>query len=59
MPNFSSLLNHRVFDISTIQRMMESYYPGYKRVKKEIHRALPDILESLENFKQCKELLKL
>jgi len=58
MLELTKLIGYRIFDVSTIQRMMESWYPGYKRVKKEIHRALPDILESLENAKQCRELLK-
>ncbi len=48
MPRFAAFLSHRCFDVSTL-KMAERDWAGEKFKKAEAHRALPDILESLEH----------
>lgn len=47
MPRFAKCLSHRVFDVSTLKLAAQSW-GGVPFAKAEAHRALPDILESLE-----------
>lgn len=48
MPRFAHYLSHRCFDVSTL-KMAERDWAGQAFKKAEAHRALPDILESLEH----------
>ena len=48
MPRFAAYLSHRCFDVSTL-KMAERDWAGEKFKKAEAHRALPDVLESLEH----------
>ena len=47
MPRFAELLSHRCFDVSTL-KMAEQSWAGAPFAKAKAHRALPDILESLQ-----------
>ncbi len=47
MPRLAKCLSHRVFDVSTLKLANQSW-GGVPFAKAEAHRALPDILESLE-----------
>ena len=47
MPRFAKLLSHRCFDVSTL-KMANKSWGAMPFAKAEAHRALPDILESLQ-----------
>lgn len=54
MPNFMAHLHYRIVDVSTVKELVKRWYPGdFSRVpkKKLAHRALDDILESIEELK--------
>ena len=53
MPRFAAYLSHRTFDVSTL-KMAERDWAGEAFKKAEAHRALPDILESLEHAKEIR-----
>ncbi len=48
MPRFAAWLSHRTFDVSTL-KMADRAWKGEAFKKAEAHRALPDVLESLEH----------
>lgn len=48
MPRFAAFLSHRTFDVSTL-KMAERDWSAQPFKKAEAHRALDDILESLEH----------
>jgi len=52
LPKLAAMFNHRTFDVSTLKQflMQKTGEPWPKG--KEAHRALPDILESIEVAKQ-------
>jgi oligoribonuclease len=53
MPKFAEYLSHRVFDVSTLKRSLESWGPtGAKITRDPAHRAMPDVLESLSEAAQ-------
>jgi oligoribonuclease len=56
MPRLAELLSHRCFDVSTL-KMAERDWAGEKFKKAEAHRALPDVLESLEHCKEIRALV--
>lgn len=48
MPRFAERLSHRVFDVSTLWRAIEAWGPTIEKPKREAHRALADVLESID-----------
>ena len=50
MPQFSSCLSHRVFDVSTLKAAARIAIDGYDPPKGNAHRALEDIRESLRSY---------
>jgi oligoribonuclease len=53
MPRFAEYLSHRCFDVSTL-KLAERDWGGKPFKKAEAHRALPDVLESLEHAKEIR-----
>jgi oligoribonuclease len=53
LPRFAAYLSHRTFDVSTL-KMAERDWADEAFKKAEAHRALPDILESLEHAKEIR-----
>ncbi len=53
MPRVVSLLHYRMVDVSTIKELVKRWYPAEFQApkKREIHRALDDIRESIEELK--------
>jgi oligoribonuclease len=53
MPELTSWLHYRLVDVSTIKEIVRRWYPSsfHAPKKKEIHRALDDIRESIEELK--------
>lgn len=56
LPRFAEFLSHRVFDVSTLKRSLEAWGPRGAKIKREpAHRALTDVLESLDEARQWRE----
>lgn len=53
MPRLAGLLSHRCFDVSTL-KMADRAWANQPFKKAEAHRALPDVLESLEHAKEIR-----
>ena len=54
MPKFMDHLHYRVIDVSTIKELSRRWYPkefSNVPMKKTTHRALDDIIESIEELK--------
>jgi oligoribonuclease len=52
MPRLEAYLHYRVIDVSSIKELARRWYPGVEApAKKETHRALDDILESIEELR--------
>lgn len=54
MPHIYNFLHYRIIDVSTVKELVKRWYPesNYKEFKKvNIHRALEDIYESIEELK--------
>lgn len=52
MPRLEDFLHYRVIDVSSIKELARRWYPGVSAPpKKETHRALDDILESIEELR--------
>lgn len=53
LPAFAAYLSHRVFDVTTLKRALESWGPPGAKIKREpAHRAMSDVLESLNEARQ-------
>lgn len=55
MPKILALLHYRIIDVSTVKELVTRWYPDNPHAdfeKKEAHRALDDIKESVEELKQ-------
>ena len=51
MPTFCQYLHYRLIDVSTIKELVKRWYPALPTfVKKETHRALDDIKESISEL---------
>lgn len=59
MPQFSSCLSHRVFDVSTLKAAARIAIDGYDPPKGNAHRALEDIRESLRSYAEWREVMGL
>lgn len=57
MPRVIAMLHYRMVDVSTIKELVRRWYPSsYQAPKKrEVHRALDDIRESLEELRWYRE----
>ena len=56
MPEVLDLLHYRIIDVSTIKELTNRWYPDYPRYKKkEAHRALDDIIESIEELRHYRK----
>lgn len=52
MPELSGWLEDRIIDVTSIKELVRRWYPGIKAPpKKDRHRALDDILESIEELR--------
>ncbi len=53
MPGVLGHLHYRVVDVSTIKELVRRWYPQEQQVpkKREVHRALDDVRESIEELK--------
>ena len=53
MPSLESYLHYRVIDVSTVKELAERWAPAVvdEVVKKGNHRALDDVLESIEELR--------
>ena len=50
------MLHYRIVDVSTIKELVNRWYPDLPRYqKKEAHRALDDIIESIEELRHYRE----
>lgn len=58
MPLVSAYLHYRIIDISTIKELFSRWCSNIPQFRKEsIHRALPDIKESIEELKYYKKYM--
>ncbi len=58
MPKIVEFLHYRILDVTTIKRLKRMWYPSVPfPSKKEAHRALDDIKESIDELKYYKEKL--
>ena len=58
MPEVLKLLHYRIVDVSSIKEISKRWYPNNPRYnKKEAHRALEDILESIEELKHFRKTI--
>jgi oligoribonuclease len=58
MPEVLELLHYRIVDVSTIKELANRWYPTSPRYnKKEAHRALDDIIESIEELRHYRDTL--
>ena len=56
MPEVLDMLHYRIVDVSTIKELVNRWYPDLPRYhKKEAHRALDDIIESIEELRHYRE----
>ncbi len=58
MPELYNFFHYRILDVSTLKELAKRWYPDQKlniTSKSESHRALEDILESLEEMKHYKK----
>ncbi|KAI8884490.1 ribonuclease H-like protein [Backusella circina FSU 941] len=57
MPGVVDYLHYRIVDVSTIKELSKRWYPGIANgvIKKGGHRALDDIVESIEELKYYRE----
>ena len=52
MPKLGKFLHYRTVDVSTVKELVRRWYPEIAAPKKKLcHRALDDILESIEELK--------
>jgi oligoribonuclease len=53
MPSVTGLLHYRMIDVSTVKEIVRRWYPAsyHAPKKKEVHRALDDILESIDELR--------
>ncbi len=56
MPEVLDMLHYRIVDVSTIKELVNRWYPELPRYnKKEAHRALDDIIESIEELRHYRK----
>lgn len=60
MPNFDGHLHYRIIDVSSVKELCRRWYPEQIKdlpTKKLCHRALDDIIESIEELKGYRKLI--
>jgi oligoribonuclease len=58
-PSFAQYLSHRVFDVSTLRRACETWFPHARHVwPRSAHRALPDVIASIETARIAREIMR-
>ena len=58
MPEVLEMLHYRIVDVSTIKELVNRWYPELPRYeKKESHRALDDIIESIEELRHYRKYI--
>lgn len=60
MPTLHAFFNYRIIDVSSLKELAKRWYPHEKfavEQKSEQHRALKDILESIEELRHYKKVL--
>ena len=58
MPEVLEMLHYRIVDVSTIKELVNRWYPELPRYKKkESHRALDDIIESVEELRHYRKYI--
>lgn len=58
MPQITNYLNYRIVDVTSIKELVTRWYgtdPNARFIKKETHRALDDIKESIEELRHYKQ----
>ncbi len=58
MPDIVDFLYYRLIDVTTIKELVDRWYSDSEQrefVKKDLHRALPDTYESIEELKHYKK----
>jgi len=58
MPQLEAFFGYRILDVSAVKECVQRWYknnPQAKFVKKDEHRALPDIYESIEELRHYKK----
>ncbi|CAB3398144.1 unnamed protein product [Caenorhabditis bovis] len=56
MPKLDEYAHYRCIDVSSIKGLVQRWYPDYQHIsKKNTHRALDDILESIAELKNYRE----
>ena len=58
MPALHDFLHYRIIDVSTIKELARRWFPTLAMFKKKLcHRALDDIVESIEELKYYEDKL--
>jgi oligoribonuclease len=58
MPGLHEFLHYRIIDVSTIKELARRWFPTLPMFNKKLsHRALDDIVESIEELKYYEETL--
>ncbi|EPJ2934316.1 MULTISPECIES: exonuclease domain-containing protein [Pseudomonas] len=57
MPALNAHLHYRNLDISAVKEFLKTISPAFEPVKRQSHRALADILESVEEARLYRDLL--
>lgn len=58
MPDITDYLHYRIVDVTSVRELITRWYPndaGRMVIKKDLHRALPDIEESIAELQQYKD----
>lgn len=58
MPRLAAFFSYRILDVSAVKECVQRWYkndPQSKFVKKDLHRALPDVYESIEELRHYKK----
>jgi len=57
LPKTAERLSHRVFDVSTLRRAVDSWGPKVEWPVRDTHRALPDIMATIEEARLARAAL--
>jgi oligoribonuclease len=51
MPKFANLLHYRMIDVTSLKIVLSAFFEGIQYDKKNVHRSVSDIQESIEELK--------
>lgn len=57
LPRFAEHLSHRVFDVTTLRRAVDSWGPEIEWPHRDAHRALDDIRASIAEARACRRAM--